>query len=78
MQNNADQYTYWEEVVLTDGTYEDEGGSDIDYDIIYAALIENNVAGFDGTAYDFQILLPESGLQGNQANVVYYFYVELV
>jgi hypothetical protein len=78
MQNNADQFTDWQEVVLTDGTYEDEGGSDLDYDIIYAALIENNVVGFDGVSYDFQILLPESGLQGNQPNTVYYFYVELV
>ncbi|MBW2967903.1 hypothetical protein KY362_05450, partial [Candidatus Woesearchaeota archaeon] len=78
MKNNTDQFTDWEEVVLTDGTSEDEGSGDIQFDIIYAALIENNVYGYDNTLMDFQILLPESGLQGDQTNVAYYFYVELV
>ena len=63
---------------MTDTTYEDEGSGDLDYDLVYAALIQNNVYGFDSTIYDFQILLPESGLEGTQANTVYYFYVELV
>ncbi len=75
--NNADQSSDWQEVVLTDGTYEDEGSGDLDYDIVYAALLENNVAGFDNVPYDFQILLPESGLNGAQTAVTYYFYVEL-
>jgi hypothetical protein len=75
--NNADQYTDWQEVVLTDGTYEDEGSGDLDYDVIYAALLENNVNGFNNVPYDFQILLPESGLDGAQTPLTYYFYVEL-
>jgi hypothetical protein len=78
MQNNTDQYTNWQEVVLTDTTYQDMGSGDLDYDVVYAALMQNNVYGFDSTLYDFQILLPESGLAGTQANTVYYFYVELV
>lgn len=75
--NNADQFSDWQEVVLTDGTYEDEGSGDWDYDIIYATLLENNVNGFDNRLYDFQILLPESGLDGSQTPMTYYFYVEL-
>jgi len=75
--NNADQFTDWEEVVLTDGTYEDEGSGDLDYDAIYAALFENNVNGFDNVPYDFQILLPEVGTDGAQTPTTYYFYVEL-
>jgi hypothetical protein len=76
--NNADQYTDWEEVVLTDGTYEDEGGGDYDYDVIYAALLENNANGFDNVPYDFQILLPEDAADRATTVTTYYFYIELV
>jgi hypothetical protein len=76
MQNNADQFTDWEEVVLTDGTMEDEG-SDYDYDLIYAALLENSATGFDNVPYDFQILLPEDATDGAQTVTTFYFYVEL-
>lgn len=76
--NNADQATDFEEVVLTDGTYEDEGGSNYDYDLIYAALLENNANGFDNVPYDFQILLPEDAADGATAVTTYYFYVELI
>jgi len=75
--NNADQTTSWEEVVLTDGTYEDEGGGDVDFDVIYGALLENNVNGFDNRLYDFQILLPEDGADGATTVTTYYFYIEL-
>lgn len=75
--NNADQTTYFEEVVLSDGTYQDMGGNDFDYDIIYAALLENNQAGFDNVPYDFQILLPEDGADGATTVTTYYFYIEL-
>lgn len=75
--NNADQFSHWQEVVLTDGTYEDEGSGDLDFDIVYATLLENNYAGFNNVPYDFQILLPESGLDGAQTATTYYFYVEL-
>lgn len=75
--NNADQYSHWQEVVLTDATYEDEGSGDYDYDTIYATLLENNYNGFDNVPYDFQILLPESGTDGAQTVTTYYFYAEL-
>ncbi len=76
--NNADQYSDFQEVVLTDGTYEDEGSGNYDYDVIYAAILENNVNGFDNVPYDFQILLPEDGAAGATTPTTYYFYVELV
>ncbi|MBW2972576.1 hypothetical protein KY359_06070 [Candidatus Woesearchaeota archaeon] len=76
-RNNSDQYTDWEEVVLTDATYEDEGGGDYDYDVVYAALLENNVYGFDSRLFDFQILLPEQGGDGSVTPTTYYFYIEL-
>ena len=77
MQNNAHQYSHWQEVVLTDGTYQDMGSGVYEYDLVYTSLLENKTTGFDNTPYDFQILLPESGLPGTQPNVAYYFYIEL-
>ena len=82
-QNNADVSDGgdWAQVVLTDGTFQPQSvGEDTTYhyDIIYAAILENNTVGFDGNNYDFQILLPQSGLQGSQPNVAFYFYVELI
>ncbi len=78
-KNNADQSTDFLQVMLTDQTY--QVPTDLEhrqYDIIYAALIENNTVGYDGNTYDFQMILPQSGLQGNQPNVIFYFYIELV
>jgi len=55
------------EVLLYDGSY-----------MVYAALVENSVTGFDGSSYDFQMIVPDSGLEGSQAPEEYYFYVELI
>ncbi len=73
----------WQEVVLTDKTTEDESsdsgyGKAIQYDIIYAALIENQTYGYNREKMDFQMLLPQSGRQGTVSNVAFYFYVELI
>ncbi|MBN1543972.1 hypothetical protein JW898_00755 [Candidatus Woesearchaeota archaeon] len=76
-KNNTDQFTNWQEVMLTDATYEDEGAGDYDYDVIYATLLENNVYGFDSRLYDFQILLPEVATDGATTVTTYYFYIEL-
>ena len=79
--NNADQSTDWVEVVLTDLTYQNKSSKEDSvkhYDLIYASLLENDTTGFDGNIYDFQVLLPQSGLEGSQANVAYYFYIELI
>jgi hypothetical protein len=82
-QNNADEPDggNWSQVVLTDGTSQPESAAQnnlMRFDIIYAAILENDSVGFDGNTYDFQIMLPQSGLQGSQPNVAFYFYVELI
>lgn len=71
----------WTEVILTDGSKEDStntpwGGEQ--YDVLYAALIENNSVGYNGQNYDFQIMLPQSGVAGSVDNIAFYFFVELV
>ena len=79
-QNNADQTNNWTMIILTDGTsqYKDVSATQVNYDIIYGALLENNTVGYNGNTYDFQIMLPQSGLEGTQPNVAYYLYVELI
>jgi len=80
--NNTRVSGEFEEVVLMDGTTEDErpsGYLDTQYDLIYASLIENNTWGYrNGTTADFQIMLPQSGLEGAQPNKAFYFYIELI
>ncbi len=73
----------WAEVVLTDLTFEDEDGDSdwgprFQYDLIYAGILENATVGYDGGEYDFQLMLPQSGLEGSQSTVAFYFYIELV
>jgi len=67
----------WQEVVLTDSTKEGESTVH-EYDLIYASMVEDNVDGYNGEKYDFQMMLPQSGLEGGVSNIAYYFYVELV
>ncbi|NCN87213.1 hypothetical protein GW932_05250 [archaeon] len=56
----------FEEVALYDGA-----------DIVYAAILEENEVGFDGEAYDFQMLVPEDGSPGFAGATPYYLYIEL-
>jgi hypothetical protein len=78
--NNTDNSSAWHEVVLTDGTYQYNNASEsaLHYDITYAGIISDNTLGYDGNTYDFQMILPQTGLPGTQPNVAYYFYVELI
>ena len=82
-KNNQDspESGNWSQVVLTDGTYQAHSSGEDDvfhFDIVYAVLLENNTPGFDGKPYDFQMLLPQSGLEGDQPNVAFYFFIELI
>ncbi len=45
--------------------------------IVYAAIIEKDVSGFDTRTYDFQMMLPEVGLPTWTSSLAYYFYIEL-
>lgn len=64
---NSEASSDFEELLLYDGSY-----------VVYAALLEDSITGFDGTEYDFQMILPDSGLEGSQTPETYYFYVELI
>jgi hypothetical protein len=45
--------------------------------IVYATVIEDSETGFDGAAYDFQMIVPEIGTPGFGGATAYYIYVEL-
>jgi hypothetical protein len=64
---NSQGSSDFEEVLLYDGSY-----------MIYTALVEDSITGFDGTEYDFQMIVPDSGLEGSQTPTTYYFYIELI
>jgi hypothetical protein len=70
--NNASQNTDFEEVALTDSTNFTNNGT-----IVYATVMEQDVVGFDGGTYDFQMIVPENGALGYSGRTAYYLYVEL-
>lgn len=63
--NNGGVGTF-DEVLLTDGT-----------NTIFAALLEEDVVGFDGSPHDFQMIVLEDGHATDVATTTYYFWVEL-
>lgn len=64
--NDVSQDDDFEEMALYDST-----------SIIYATILEDNLQGYDGQTYDFQMLVPENGSQGFTGATAYYLYVEL-
>ncbi|OGJ21314.1 hypothetical protein A3K73_05675 [Candidatus Pacearchaeota archaeon RBG_13_36_9] len=65
-ENSNPQDTDFEEVALYDGG-----------NMIYAALLEDNEAGYNGYKYDFQMIVPEIGLSDFSGATAYYIYVEI-
>lgn len=57
---------FWE-VLLAD-----DAGS-----IIYTAIIDEDTAGFDGSTYDFQLLVGENEHAGSEGSTPYYIFVEI-
>jgi hypothetical protein len=64
--NNTRQTSKFQEVLLYDKIR-----------TVYTGLLEAGAKGFNNQYYDFQLIVPESGLQGQQPVTPYYFYVEL-
>jgi hypothetical protein len=45
--------------------------------VVFAALLNEDLSGFDSKAHDFQMLVLEDGFGTNTATTTYYFYVEI-
>jgi len=70
--DNSTQDTSFEEIALSDSTNFTAGGN-----VVYATIMESNLAGFDSNPYDFQMIVPERGTPGFSGATAYYLYVEL-
>jgi hypothetical protein len=64
--SNSSQDTTFEEIALHDET-----------SIVYATIIEDQSQGFDENSYDFQMIVPEYGLEGFSGSTAYFIYVEV-
>src|SRR3989338_10672111 len=70
--DDSDNENYTE-VLLYDGAFNRTNGN-----LIYETKIENDVIGYrTDSTYDFQMIVPESGVPGFASSNAYYFYVEL-
>ena len=66
-KNNATQDADFEEMAMYDGS-----------NTLYATILENDVVGYDGNPYDFQMIVPENASSAWGGAIAYYMYVELV
>jgi hypothetical protein len=69
--NNSAQNSRFEEMALYDGTNLTNG------QVVFSTLLEQDRFGFNNQTYDFQMILPERGLDGWSSSTAYYFYMEL-
>lgn len=68
--NSSTQSTRFDEVLLYDK---------LNNATVYATITESGGwSGYDGSHYDFQLIVPENGTGGYSGTLPYYFYVELV
>lgn len=67
-------------------TYESSSPQDVDFEevalydgdnMIYAAILEDDEAGYNGETFDFQMIVPENGLPTFDSATAYYIYVEI-
>ncbi len=59
----SSQSASFQEVLMSDGK-----------NLVYVGLMENHVAGYDSSAYDFQAIVPDDP---TEVSTTYYFYAEL-
>ncbi|MGV8152545.1 MAG: hypothetical protein ACP5OG_05680 [Candidatus Nanoarchaeia archaeon] len=49
----------------------------VSHSVVFAALLNQDVLGFDGRHHDFEMLVLENGHLGDTSTTLYYFYTEL-
>jgi len=78
INGSSDLLDDFEEVLLYDGgpTIPLDDNSNFG-NIVYAAIVEEDQFGYNNQTYDFQMIVPEVGLDGWSSSTAYYFYVEL-
>lgn len=69
--NDTTQSTEFEEMALYDGTNLTDGS------VVFSTILEPDKYGYNNQTYDFQMILPERGIDGWSSATAYYFYMEL-
>jgi len=64
--DGAAQTDSFKEVLLNDGT-----------NMVYTTILEEDVKGYNGESYDFQMIVPEDATPGYTGSSAYYLYVEI-
>jgi hypothetical protein len=67
-ENEQKNQSKFQEVLLYDNTSNK---------LVYTAILEQDALGFDGSAWDFEMIVGENGHSGDTGTTTYYFYVEL-
>ena len=60
-----------------DGNFEEVLLAQADGNPVFAALLEQDLSGFDSASHDFEMLVLEDGHAGDSSTTPYYFYIEL-
>lgn len=60
-----------------DSKFEEMALYDKNNHVVYATIMEDEEVGFDGSNYDFQMIVPEDGSTDFSGSTAYYLYVEL-
>ncbi len=72
VQSPDDELPSFEEVLLYQ--WKNEGNGD---GVIFTSILQSDANGYNNQSWDFQMLVPENGHNGNTTSTTYYFYVEL-
>ena len=67
-QNEQQDQSRFQELLLYDNSSDK---------LVYTAIIEQDVIGFDNQYWDFEMIVGENGHDGDTTTTTYYFYVEL-
>lgn len=67
--NGVPDVNRFHQILLTDGS--------ANQNIVYTTIIDADQTGFDGSTYDFQLLVGEDESDGNEGPTTYYIWVEL-
>lgn len=68
LNNAAGQSADWPEILLYDTTASG---------LVYVSIINQDTQGFDGTNYDYQMIVAEDGHASDTSTTTYYFWAEL-
>ena len=65
--SGAAQENDYHQILLSDGNST----------LVFTTIVDRGKTGYDGSTWDFQLLISENGKPGNETSTQYYFFTEL-